>query len=68
MRELRLAVEDWRAAISGVVGALIRIMYDIAGSPLAVAMNCLGEATPMAHLRRILDLRRPNKARARNAS
>ena len=57
-----------RAAISGVVGALLRDMYDIAGSPLAVSMTCLGEATLMAHLRRILDLRRPAKARARKAS
>lgn len=57
-----------RAAISGVVGALLRDMYDIAESPLAVSMTCLGEATLMAHLRRILDLRRPTKARARKAS
>lgn len=68
MRELRLAVEDWRAAISGVVGSLLRGMYDIAGSPLTVSMTRLGEATLMAHLRRILDLRSPAKARVRKAS
>jgi hypothetical protein len=57
-----------RAAISGVVGALLRDMYAIAESPLAVSMTCLGEATLMAHLRRILDLRRPAPRRARKAS
>ena len=67
IEEMR-AVVFRRAAIAGVVGALMREMTDGLESPLAVTMTCIGDATLMAHLRRILDLRRPKRRRARLAS
>ena len=58
-----------RAAIAGVVGALVREMTDgLADNPLAVTMTCVGDATLLAHLRRILDLRRPTRRKVKLAS